>query len=139
MHHLPYMLSDRPRLAYLSPAQLIHEVATVVSKTPQKKKFAETISRIEKYKELEKASALQGLDKEKIAGIIWETYEREVEKLKVAEKREKEWMTEGREEPKKINRKQEVGAFLKRLFGEQEKQWWKAMKKKQEGSSSCCM
>jgi hypothetical protein len=62
-----------------------------------------------------------------------------VEKLKVAEKREKEWMTEGREEPKKMNRKQEVGAFLKRLFGEQEKQWWKAMKKKQEGSSSCCM
>jgi hypothetical protein len=32
-----YMLSDRPRLAYLSPAQLIHEVATVSPKRHRKR------------------------------------------------------------------------------------------------------
>jgi len=88
------MLPDRPRLSYLSPAQLIHEVATVVSKTLPQNKFPETISRIEKYKLLERRSALQGLDREKIAGMIWETYELEVEKLKVAEKKKKECVTE---------------------------------------------
>jgi hypothetical protein len=111
------MLPDRPRLSYLGAAQLIHEVATVVSKTLQKDKFPETISRIETYKLLERTSDLQGFDRGKIAGIIWETYEREVEKLKVAEKRKKEWVTEGREEPKGMKRKNEAGAFLKRLVG----------------------
>jgi hypothetical protein len=127
------MLPDRTRLTYLSPAQLIHEVATVVSKTLPQNKFPETISRIEKYKLLERRSALQGLDREKIAGMIWETYEREVEKLKLAEKRKREWTAKGREEPKRMKRKEEAGAFLKRLVGGQEKQLWKAMKETEKG------
>jgi hypothetical protein len=127
------MLPDRPRLSYLSPAQLIHEVATVVSQTLQRDKFPETISRIEKYKKLERTPALQGLDREKIAGMIWETYEREVEKLKGAEKRKREWTAKGREEPKRMKRKEEAGAFLKRLVGGQEKQLWKAMKETEKG------
>ncbi len=102
---------DEPRLTYLSPAQLIHEVATVVFKTLQKYKFPETILRIEKYKLLERTSALQGLDRVKIAGIIWETYEREVEKLKLDERREKGEMAKGRKERKELKAGRTLGSL----------------------------
>lgn len=113
--------------------QLVHEVATVVSKTPRKEKFTETISRIKKYKELEKICTLQGIDREKIAGIIWETHEREAEKLKVFEKRKREWKTEGRVEPRKMKHRKGARTFSKHLVVEKEKQLWKEVKESQEG------
>jgi hypothetical protein len=79
-----------PRFSHLSHAELIHEVATVVSISLQKKNFPETISGIEEYMKLEMNSTQQGVEMEKVAGIIWDAYEREVEKLGVAEKRKRD-------------------------------------------------
>jgi hypothetical protein len=79
--------ADTPYLDYLTSTQLIKEIAFVISTYPQRNSFPSTISEIREYDMIKRTSILLDADREKIAGRIWRIWEKEMEKVKMRERK----------------------------------------------------